>query len=159
MTDGPSRELEALLTALAAARAGLLAALDGMPAETFVRHPAGPVATDEERWNVRDFLWHAGLLDDWYRLLIDQALGGRPLAAWKPGARPAHIETPELLLEWLNQTRGALLARARRLSDADLDVQFAPPDSEPATPRRLLEHLVKQDVAHASRVQGLLEGT
>lgn len=155
-------DLEALLDALARARAELLATIEGVTQEAFVRPPSIPLPTaddlDDPRWDVRDVLWHAGLLDDWYRLLIDQGLGGRPLAPWKAGSRPDHLQTPDFLREWLAQTRGALLARARRLTAADLDAEFTPPDGEPRTPRRLLEHLARHDRGHAAQVRALLEG-
>lgn len=76
MSGGPPREIEALLAALDEARAALLGAFEGITQEAFERPSPAPAATEDERMSVRDVLWHAGLLDDWYRLLIDQASAG-----------------------------------------------------------------------------------
>jgi hypothetical protein len=148
VTDGPPRDLEALLETLEEARAALLAALESVSQDAFER--------EDEGQSLRDVLWHAGLLDDWCRLLIDQSLGGRPLARWKAQERPPHLERLELLREWLTQTRGALLARARRLSAADLHLEFTLPEGECRTPAQLLEELARQDRARAAQVRALL---
>ncbi|MSP21444.1 MAG: DinB family protein [Dehalococcoidia bacterium] len=156
-------DVEAPIADLAQSRAVLLAAIEGVSPEAFVRPPAGSVTTsddlDDARWSVRDILWHIGLLDDWFRLLIDQTLGGRLLAPWQPRMRPEHLETPDFLRAWLTQTRGALLARAHRLSTTDLDTEFAPPEGKTRTPRRLLARLVQHDLDHASQIRRLREGT
>jgi DinB superfamily len=157
--DAP--DLEALLESLASARAALLATLEGVTHVAFVRPPSTPLPTsdhlDDGCWSARDVLWHAGLVDDWFRLLIDQGLGGRPLAPWKASTRPDHIETPAFLQEWLAQTRGALLARAHRLSPADLDAEFVLPEGERRAPRDLLADLARHDRDHAAQVRSLLE--
>jgi uncharacterized damage-inducible protein DinB len=144
-----SGDLEALLEELATARAALLTAAEGVTPDALLR-------PDGNGLSVREVLWRTGLLDDWYRLLIDQALGGRPLAPWKDAPRPHYIESLELLRAWLEQTRGALLARAHHLSPADLDTEFTLPEGEVRTPRQLLAHLVEQDLEHAAQVVALL---
>ncbi len=148
-------DLEALLEALSAARADLLAALDGITQEAFVARP--PSDDLEARTNIRDLLWRVGAFDDWTRLVLDQALDGRPTAAWAPRLRPAYLNTPELLLAWLEQTRGALLARARRLDDTELNRELALHEGG-TTPRALLRRPAELDGESTRRV-GTLRAT
>lgn len=101
--------VEAVLSTLEASRADLVARLRLLTPADFARS------------DVTDQIWRLGVADDWTRLVIDQSYGGRPLATLETRARPAYLVTPELLLAWLEQTRGSLVARVRRLSDDDLD--------------------------------------
>lgn len=107
--------IDAVLSALEASRADLLLSL-GLLAPT-----------DFARPEIADQLWQVGVADDWTRLVIDQSLAGRPLAERVQRARPTYLVTSDLLVAWLDQTRGALVARLRRFGDDDLDrtVDFA----------------------------------
>lgn len=137
-----ARALEALLAALGEARAGLLATIEGITQDELARPLEG---RDIGGRNVRELLWMAGAFDDWTRLVIDQGLDGRPVGAWAPRARPAYLNTPELLVAWLEQTRGALLARARKVTAAELDRELVLADGERASPRELLGAVIERD--------------
>jgi hypothetical protein len=151
-----ANHLDAPLEALAQARAELLASFDGISREAFVG-PL-PATTGDGPRSVLDLLWHAGQLDDWYRRVIHQAATGRPLVPFQEGTRPDYVHTPGLLRTWLEQTRGALLARVRRLSEAELDAPLSLPDGTPATPRQLLGGLAEADREQAARIQALRAG-
>lgn len=97
------------MSTLEASRTDLLRNLDRLNPSEFARP------------EIADRLWQVGLRDDWTRLVVDQALGGRPLAAPNHRARPVYLATEQLLRAWLDQTRAALVARARRLGNEDLD--------------------------------------
>lgn len=144
-----------LQTELAAARAELLAALDGVTQEEFARRPPGPVTDDEARWPIREVLWHVGVYEDWTRRSIAQGLDGRPVAAYEARQRPAHLNTPALLLEWLEQSRRPTEVQLRRLDDADLDREFEVPGRGPRRPRAMLGGLARHDRGHAEQVRAL----
>lgn len=125
--------VDAVLSTLEGSRAKLVARLRLLTAADFA-HP-----------ELADQLWRLGVADDWTRLVIDQSLGGRPLAAREPRARPAYLVTPELLLAWLAQTRGSLVARARRLADEDLERSVELDGGERRTYAELLSDAVERD--------------
>ncbi|MPZ99658.1 MAG: hypothetical protein GEU80_10050 [Dehalococcoidia bacterium] len=140
---------------MAAARAELLASLEGVTQEDFVRPPLGEVTEGEQRWPVRDVLWHVGLLDDWFRRMIDQARGGRAIDRFEARRCPAHLNTPELLREWLEQTRHPTLVLLEKLDAEALDRPFTLPAGERRTPRYLLGYLARHDREHAAQVRTL----
>ena len=144
-----------LLSDLHDARAELLAALEDITQEQLVRRPSGEITDGEERWPVRDVLWHVGLYEDWLRRTIDQGLGGRPVAAFDARSRPAHLNTPALLREWLDQSRRPTEVLLQRLHDADLDREFDVPGRGPRRPRALLSGLARHDRQHAEQVRAL----
>lgn len=148
-------ETDDLLRDLRAARAELLAAIEGITQAELDRRPPGPVTDDEQRWPAGEVLWHAGAVEDEFRLTIDQALGGRPITATRLRERPAHVTTAALLREWLDQTRRPTEVLLGRMTDADLDREFTRPDGQTRTPRRLLTILVRHDRNHAEQVRAL----
>lgn len=140
---------------LQAARAELLAALDGVTQAEFDRRPPGEITDDEQRWPIVEVLWHIGQVEDRFRRQIDQRLGGRAITQEPAHPRPQHLTTPALLLEWLVQSRRPTEALLRRMQDADLDLEVVRPDGSTRTPRRFLELLVNHDRAHAQQVRDL----
>lgn len=140
---------------LAAARAELLAALEGVTQEQFVRRPPGPVTDDEARWPLRDVLWHVGVYEDWVRRVIGQGLDGRPVVPFEARQRLAHLNTPPLLHEWLDQSRRPTEVLLQHLHDADLDREFEVPGRGPRRPRALLAGLARHDRNHAEQVRAL----
>ncbi len=130
--------LDAVLGALAASRAALAEHLDRLTDD------------DLQRAEVADLLWEAGVADDWTRLVIDQSLDGRALAPRAPRARPAYLMTRELLRAWLDQTRGVLVARVRRLADADLERSVDLDGGRRQTYATLLLDAVERDAACAA---------
>jgi uncharacterized damage-inducible protein DinB len=151
-------EIDALRDDLAASRAELLAAVEGITPEEFERRPPGEPTEADERWPVRDVLWHVGLIDDWFRRMISQAMAGKPLDRYRRFGRPPQVDTPERLVMWLEQARRPLLSLLGRLPEERLDEEFTLPEGEVRTVRRLLTYLVRHDRVHAEQVRGLREG-
>lgn len=139
---------------LDAARADLLAALEGVPQDEFV-HPPPIAHEDFERLSARDLLWQDGLLEDWTRRVIVQALEGRLIDPYRPRPRPAIAEAPPYLLEWLSQTRRPLASLLARIGDGDLDRVFTLQTGEPASVRGVLGRFTKHERALAQHVRRL----
>jgi uncharacterized damage-inducible protein DinB len=150
-----STAVEELRADLEAARAELMDALAGISQEEFSRRPPQGSAPEDERWPVRDVLWHVGMLDDWFRRMIDQSRGGRPIDGYEARRPPVHMNEPPLLEEWLRQTRHATLVLLGKLDEAMLDREFTLPQGEVRTPRRLLAYLARHDREHAGQVRAL----
>lgn len=127
--------LAVLCAALEASRADLLSVLDAIPDSELEGH-----------FDAADVLWRVGLIDDWTRLVIDQALDGRPIAAAPVRARPAYLRSRELLRAWLDQTRSALLARTRGMDDTELAHEVALPSAARATLGTLLAAALDHEV-------------
>ncbi|MEI7924742.1 MAG: DinB family protein [Chloroflexota bacterium] len=139
------------------ARTELLEALDGVTQAEFDHKPPRDNDTDEDHWSILEVLWHVGVTEDRFRRTIDQALGGREVTTDPPRERPAHLETPALLIEWINQARRPTEAMLRHMSDADLQIEIPRPDGSTRTPQRYLEILVSHDRDHAGQVRALRE--
>ena len=148
-------DLDDLQHDLQAARTELLAALEGVTPAELERRPPGEITEDEQRWPIVEVLWHIGQVEDRFRRLIDQGLGGRPIVAEPTRPRPTHLTTPALLLEWLKQSRRPTEALLRRIADADLDIEIPRPDGSTRTPRRYLALLANHDRDHATQVRAL----
>lgn len=149
-------EIERLRAELEAARTELLASFEGITADEFARVPkAGSVEPGDRRWSVRDVLWHVGLVEDWIRRTVDQAIGDRTPAPYAHRDRPAIAETPEYLGEWLEQCRRPLLALMRRLPDDALDRVFTLSDGDRRMVRPMLEHVAHHDREHARQIEAL----
>jgi len=149
-------EIARLQADLEAARGDLLASFAGISAAAFARQPpAHEGETSDRLWSVRDVLWHAGLVEDWVRRAIDQGVNGRAVTPYAHRDRPAIAETPEYLVEWLEQCRRPLLALLRRLSDDALDTPVALADGTLRTPRRMLEHVAAHDREHVLQIEAL----
>ncbi len=148
--------MDALVARLGAGRAELHASLQGASMATLAR----PFVTaGGEESTLRELLWLAGALDDWTRLALDQGLGGRAIATRAPRPRPSYLETPELLRAWLDQTRGALLSRVRRVDGGDLERPLSLRDGSVATPRALLEFVADEDQRCAREARSMLRAT
>ena len=144
-----------LLAELEAVRAAFLAALDGVTQEQFVRRPPGEVGEGEERWPVRDVCWHLGQYDDYQRRTILAASEGRPLPKNEPTRRPAYLNTPDLLREWLAQSRRTLVVMASRLDEETLNRDFEGPNGRTLTARGILKWIAIHERSHIAQVEAL----
>ncbi len=147
--------IDDLLAELEAARTAFLAALDGITQEEFVRRPPGEIGEGEERWPVRDVCWHLGQYDDFQRRVILAASEGRAIPANEPTRRPAHLNTPELLREWLSQSRRALIVLASRLDEDALNREFSGTNGRTMTVRGILKWVAIHERSHISQVDAL----
>ncbi len=150
-------DVEDLRDRLDTAREELLAALEGVTQDQLVRRPPGPVTGDDERWPIRDVLWHIGGVEDWIHRMASQAHGGRPIDAYAAPRRPAMTNTLPLLLKTLDQTRRPMLTFLRGLEDADLATEFTTPADEQRTIGRVLNHLAVHDGQHREQILALRE--
>jgi uncharacterized damage-inducible protein DinB len=148
-------DLDDLRADLVAARAELLATLDGLTPEEFTRAPAGEVTEDEARWPIRDVLWHVGLVEDWLRRVSGQGVEGRPIDGYNARSRPALAQDVAYLVEWLEQCRRPLLALLGRIPEDALDREFTLPEGEVRTARRLITHIARHDREHAVQIRAL----
>lgn len=147
--------IDDLLAGLEASRVEFLAALEGVTQEQFVRRPPGDAAEGEERWPLRDVCWHIGQYDDFQRRTILAASEGRPLPADEPARRPAYLNTPDLLREWLAQSRRALVVLVSKLDDDALNREFEGP-RRTLTARGILRWVATHERGHIEQVQALL---
>ncbi|MDO9444813.1 MAG: DinB family protein [Dehalococcoidia bacterium] len=150
MVEAVTPQMDALRADLEVARADLLAAVEGISAQAFVR--TGEAGDPR---SVRDVLWEAGQVEDWYRRTIDQAVGGRAVDAFVLHPRPERLATPDYLFAWVEQTRRPLLSLLRRLTEADLAAEVRAPGVAPRTVQGLLERLAADEREHAKRVRAL----
>ena len=153
-----SGDIEQLRVELDGARAALLASFEGITQAAFERVPEAPADDPaDQRWSVRDVLWHAGLLEDWVRRTVDAAVNGREVKLYAHRDRPAIATTPEYLGEWLEQCRRPMLALLRRLPDDALDRPFTLPDGSPRMPRLMLAYVAAHDLEHVAQIEALRE--
>lgn len=145
----------ALLEHLAAARAELLAALHEIGQEEFIRRPTGEPTEGDERWPVRDVLWHVGLYEDAVRRWVDATRRGVTAEPYVARRRPAHLNTPELLHAWLEQTRRPTVVLIEKLTDADLAAPRTDADGRETSFALALAALAEHDRAHAAQVRAL----
>lgn len=150
-------DIDEITRQLQDARAELLEALDGVTQEEFEHKPVRESDDQEDHWSILEVLWHVGLTEDRFRRTIDQALGGREVTTDPPRERPAHLTTPALLLEWINQARRPTEALLRRMTDTDLAIEIPRPDGSTRTPLRYLQILANHDRDHAGQVRALRE--
>ena len=147
--------IDDLTADLEAARTAFLAALDGVTQEQFVRRPPGDVSEGEDRWPIRDVCWHLGQYDDFQRRVILAASEGRALPANEPPRRPAYLNTPDLLREWLAQSRRALVVLASRLDEDTLNREFEGAARRTMTARGILKWIAIHERSHIAQVETL----
>lgn len=147
--------IDDLISGLEAVRADFLAALDGVTQEQFERRPPGEVAEGEERWPIRDVCWHLGQYDDYQRRTILAASEGRPLPKNEPTQRPAHLTTPDLLREWLAQSRRTLVVLASHLDEDTLNREFEGLNGRALTARGILKWVAIHERSHIAQVEAL----
>jgi hypothetical protein len=155
MTSDAQPGIEALRVELEAARGELIEALEGIRQEEFVRRPPGEVIEGEERWPVRDVLWHVGYSDDWTRRAVDHGLRGEAAPPFEHRRRPAYLNTPELLREWLDQSRRPTLSLMRRMRDDDLEREVRLASGRSRRIGDLLREAAAHDREHAEQVRAL----
>lgn len=139
---------------LDAARADLLATLAAVTPEEFERRPP-PSPGDDERWSMREALWHVGLVEDWLRRVISKAMAGDAIPGYHWREPPPLAATLAYLVEWLEQSRRPTLALLARLAEDRLDEEFTLPGGEVRTARRLLRRIALHDREHTAHVQAL----
>ena len=102
---------------MAEARAALLAVVEGISQAALVRRPSseegGEAGDDEERWPIRDVLWHVSEQERRWQRWVEAERGGAALGDWSRERRPAHVNRLDDL------TRA--LVEAREVTDAVLD--------------------------------------
>ena len=151
-------DVEDLHDRLDTAREELLAALEGVTQDQLARRPPGPVTGDEERWPIRDVLWHVGAVEEWIHRMASQAHGGQADRRLCAASTPRDDQHPAaLLLEALDQTRRPTLTFLRSLEDADLATEFTTPADEHRTIGRVLNHLAVHDGQHREQILALRE--
>ena len=144
-------DIKTLIADLEAARAELLAALEGISPEDFARTLSGG-----DHQSVRDALWRTGLVEDWVRRAVSLGTAGKRPAAFHPFARPDIADDLAYHVAWLEQCHRPTLALLRRLSEDELDRAFVLPEgplSGQQTARALLRHVADQDRGLAERVR------
>ena len=140
---------------LEASRAAFLAALEGVTQEQFLRRPPGEVGEGEERWPIRDVCWHLGQYDDYQRRTLLAASKGRPLPRNEPTRLPDYLSTPDLLREWLSQSRRTLVVMASRLDEATLNHEFEGLNGRTTTARGILKWVATHERNHIAQVEAL----
>ena len=139
------------LRSLTEARAALVASLDGVDQETFVRRP--PAENEGERsWSMRTALWHVVDSErcwrEWAASLIE---GGPAMTSFDGARRPAELNTAGALLAALEDER----AKTQTLFDhtsADAEVLAVPqtsPVGRELSPLGVLDHLANHEREHA----------
>jgi hypothetical protein len=146
---------------LGAARAALLAVLEGIDQETLVRRPPGEPSDEDERWPIRDVLWHVGEQEERWQRWARLALKGRNLESFARGRRPAAVNTLPALLTWLEQRRSSthvLLEEFGRLEERELTREREQPPGwrAPLSLEDMLGLLERHDRAHTKQVAELL---
>lgn len=147
--------IDDLLAELEAVRAAFLAALEGVTQEQFERRPPGEVGEGEERWPIRDVCWHLGQYDDYQRRTVLAASEGRPLPKNEPTRRPEYLDTPDLLREWLTQSRRTLAVLASRLDEETLNREFEGVGGRTLTARGILRWIAIHERSHIAQVEAL----
>ena len=147
--------IDDLIAGLETVRAEFLVALDGVTQEEFERRPPGDVTEGEERWPIRDVCWHLGQYDDYQRRTILAASEGRPLPKNEPTQLPAYMTTPDLLREWLSQSRRALLVLASRLDEDTLNREFEGLNGRALSARGILKWVAIHERSHIAQVEAL----
>lgn len=155
MTTDGQPDLERLRAELEGARGELLRSIEGIAQDQFVRRPPGEVTETDERWPVRDVLWHVGYSDDWTRRAVDHALRGDVAPPYEHRRRPAYLNTPDLLREWLDQSRRPTLSLMRRMRDGDLEREVSLADGRVRRVADLLRELATHERRHAEQVREL----
>lgn len=155
MTLEEQPERDALRAELDDARGELLASVDGITQDEFARRPPGGASEADERWPVRDVLWHVGYSDDWTRRAVDRGLRGEAAPPFEHRRRPAYLNTPELLREWLDQSRRPTLSLMRRMRDDDLEREVRLASGRSRRIGDLLREAAAHDREHAEQVRAL----
>ncbi len=143
---------------LAEARETLLSLVRDLPQEAFVRPPARGSSDDDERWPVRDVLWHLGDQEQRWQRWFAAARRGEQLSDFARERRPSHVSTLPQLLDWVAQWRDATL---ELLGDLDAE-ELARPHRSPRPGddlsfEQVLGLLVRHERMHAEQVRALLE--
>ena len=147
--------LDERLTRLGEAREALLDALRELDQARFVRRPPEDAGEGDQRWSIREVLWHVADSDRCWREWAEAALRGEAVTRFRGVRRPAHLNRLPQLVESLEEQRAATLALFGGLDgDADLTTQHATP-SRARSILEMLEHLTGHDREHAEQIAAL----
>ena len=138
------------------ARAALLALVRDLTHEALVGRPPASASPDDERWAIRDVLWHVGEVEQGWSRWMGTALAGEPPRGYRARRRPAAMNTLPRLLDWLRETRGETLALLEGLGEAELELLHPTSWSSEWSLAAALTHLVEHDQEHAQQVRDLL---
>ena len=109
--------LDNLLEPLSQSRAQLLAALESVSDQYFnTSLPGKDLKADFEYWSICDIAWYVGALDDVCRLRVNDIVSGREVRSGEISQRPQHVNSLEVILIWLSQSRAALCSSLSRSS-------------------------------------------
>ena len=142
---------------LDASRAELLALVRELPHETIVWRPDGASNPDDERWAIRDVLWHVGEQEQRWHRWMTAAARGEQLDDFSRQPRPARVNTLPQLLDWLDETRSATLTLLDGLDAAELERPRPSPWNVELSFERVAGLLTRHDRSHAEQVSALLE--
>ncbi len=139
---------------LDAARAALLAQLDGLPADAFARRPPAGDDDGDLRWSIRELLWHVGDAERSWREWAEGALRGKAITRFQGQRRPAHLNRLSQLRDWIEENRAATRAFVGGLDEGTL-TPLRPTPSRERSILDMLGHLADHDREHAAQVAAL----
>lgn len=142
---------------LDASRAELLALIRELPHEAILWRPDGASNPDDERWAIRDVLWHVGEQEQRWHRWMTAAARGEQLEDFSRQPRPARVNTLPQLLDWLDETRSATLTLLDGLDAAELERPRPSPWNVELSFERVAGLLTRHDRSHAEQVRALLE--
>ena len=148
-----------LRTRLLESRAALLDGVGNASHEAFIRRPPPSGREDDDRWAVRDVLWHVGNRDQRWRAWMEAELAGTPQQRATPRQpRPAAMNTLPLLLGRLEETRAATLALLDTLDAQALERRGARPGGDGELSfAEVFGLLIEHDREHAAHIGRLLD--
>lgn len=154
-TTSPTAALSERIDALAAARAALLDALEGIEQAQFVRRPDEADGEHDARWSVREVLWHVADSERCWREWAEASLRSDAVTRFHGARRPAELNRPQHLLDALDEQHAATLAFLAALpGDAELAAPRPSPGREMSV-LGMLDHLGNHDRDHAAQVAAL----
>ena len=109
--------LDNLLELLSQSRAQLLAAFESVSDQYFNTSLPGQGLKDNfENWSICEIAWYVGALEDVCRLRVNDVGAGREARSGEISQRPQHVNSLEVMLIWLSQSRAALRSSLSRMS-------------------------------------------
>ncbi len=154
MLAQPMSALDPHREELDAARAALLAQLDGLQPDAFARRPPASDDDGDRRWSIRELLWHVGDAERCWREWGEGALRGEPITPFRGQRRPAHLNRLPQLRDWIEENRAATRAFVGGLDEETLK-PLRPTPSRERSILDMLDHLADHDREHAAQVASL----
>ena len=154
MLAQPMSALDPHRQELDAARAALLAQLDGLPADAFARRPPASDDDGDLRWSIRELLWHVGDAERCWREWAEGALRGEAITRFRGHRRPAQLNRVPQLRDWIEDNRAATRAFVDGLDEMTPTPLHATPPRERSIVD-MLDYLADHDREHAAQVAAL----